>query len=113
MTGSTQAGQSIASHAGAALKKAVLELGGSDPYIILEDADLETAVETCVNSRLINGGQSCISAKRFVIVASVFKEFEEEICGQNADAAHGPRCMKVSIWGLWHVMICVPIWIGK
>jgi len=76
LTGSTQAGKSIASHAGAVLKKIVLELGGSDPYIILEDADLENAVEACVNSRLINGGQSCISAKRFIVVASIFKEFE-------------------------------------
>jgi len=77
LTGSTGAGRSIASRAGAMLKKTVLELGGSDPYIILEDADLESAVETCVNSRLINGGQSCISAKRFIVVDPVFKEFAE------------------------------------
>ena len=72
LTGSTGAGKSIASHAGAVLKKAVLELGGSDPYIILEDADLENAVEVCVDSRLINCGQSCISAKRFIVADSCF-----------------------------------------
>jgi len=90
LTGSTGAGRSIASHAGGVLKKAVLELGGSDPYIILEDADLESAVETCVNSRLINGGQSCISAKRFIVVASVFKEFEERFIAKMQMQRMGP-----------------------
>jgi succinate-semialdehyde dehydrogenase/glutarate-semialdehyde dehydrogenase len=60
----------VAARAGAALKKTVLELGGSDPYLILEDADLESAVESCVSSRLVNGGQSCIAAKRFVLPES-------------------------------------------
>jgi succinate-semialdehyde dehydrogenase/glutarate-semialdehyde dehydrogenase len=76
-TGSTPVGRDIAAHAGRALKKAVLELGGSDAYVVLADADLEKAATACANSRAINAGQSCISAKRFIVEASVFERFEE------------------------------------
>ncbi|WP_158994986.1 NAD-dependent succinate-semialdehyde dehydrogenase [Mucilaginibacter sp. L196] len=77
ITGSTSAGQKVAQKAGSLLKKTVLELGGSDAYIILEDADLDKAAEICVNSRIINSGQSCIAAKRFIVVKAVAKQFTE------------------------------------
>lgn len=74
-TGSTRGGKAIAALAGASLKKYVLELGGSDPYVVLKDADLEKAAEICVNTRLTNAGQSCVAAKRFIIEESVIQEF--------------------------------------
>ena len=76
LTGSTPAGQKVASAAGAVLKKCVLELGGSDAYIVLEDADVREAAEACATSRMINGGQSCIAAKRFIVHRSIVREFE-------------------------------------
>ena len=76
LTGSTEAGKKVASIAGANIKKSVLELGGSDPYLILEDADVDLAVEKCAQSRLINSGQSCIGAKRFIVSSKIKKEFE-------------------------------------
>ncbi len=76
LTGSTAAGRAVAKFAGDRLKKSVLELGGSDPYLVLEDADLDLTVETCAAARLINSGQSCIAAKRFIVVDAVREEFE-------------------------------------
>ncbi len=89
LTGSTPAGRSVASAAGEALKKSVLELGGSDPYIILDDADVKTAARLCVSSRLINAGQSCIGAKRFIAVESVYDQFRDEFVRLMAAAKYG------------------------
>ncbi len=77
LTGSVPAGKAVAAIAGSVLKKTVLELGGSDPYIILKDADLRLTADNCTTARLINGGQSCIAAKRFIIVEKIYDEFEK------------------------------------
>jgi len=77
LTGSTEAGKKVAEQAGKLIKKTVLELGGSDPYVILEDADLKKAAKICAEARLINNGQSCIAAKRFIVVKTVEEQFTQ------------------------------------
>jgi succinate-semialdehyde dehydrogenase/glutarate-semialdehyde dehydrogenase len=79
LTGSVAAGRSVASIAGAALKKCVLELGGSDAYVVLHDADVARAAKVCAAARMVNGGQSCIAGKRFIVVHGIRRAFEEAL----------------------------------
>ena len=79
LTGSTEVGRQVAAVAGAAMKRGVFELGGSDPYVVLADADLERAAELCAESRLYNSGQSCVAAKRFIVVEAARQEFTERL----------------------------------
>ena len=79
LTGSVEAGRSVATVAGSALKKCVLELGGSDAYVVLEDADIHAAAKIAAAARMVNGGQSCIAGKRFVVVGSVVEPFERAL----------------------------------
>lgn len=92
LTGSTAVGQRVAARAGAAMKKGVFELGGSDAYVILADADLDLAADLCAESRLYNSGQSCVAAKRFIVVERVRARFEEKFCAALASRRLGdPR----------------------
>ena len=79
LTGSVSAGKSVATAAGSVLKKCVLELGGSDAYIVLEDADIAAAAKLAATARMVNGGQSCIAGKRFVVVRSILEPFEKAL----------------------------------
>jgi acyl-CoA reductase-like NAD-dependent aldehyde dehydrogenase len=89
LTGSDEAGRRVGEASGRAIKKTVLELGGSDPFIVLSDADLAAAVETGVRARFQNAGQSCIAAKRFIVEAPVVDEFQERFVAAVRDLRVG------------------------
>jgi succinate-semialdehyde dehydrogenase / glutarate-semialdehyde dehydrogenase len=84
LTGSEPAGAAVASTAGKLIKKTVLELGGSDPFVVMPSASFEVAVSTAVTARCINNGQSCIAAKRFIVHDRIFDRFERELIGRMA-----------------------------
>jgi succinate-semialdehyde dehydrogenase / glutarate-semialdehyde dehydrogenase len=89
LTGSGPAGRAVASKAGGLLKKTVLELGGSDPYLVLEDADVEQAAAVSAKARLVNSGQSCIAGKRFIVVDKLRRQFEERFVAHMSAAKVG------------------------
>ena len=89
LTGSTRAGRAVAAAAGSVIKKTVLELGGSDPSVVLADADLDVAAEACVTSRLNNSGQSCIAAKRLIVVDNVRDDFQTRVVDRMCQAILG------------------------
>jgi acyl-CoA reductase-like NAD-dependent aldehyde dehydrogenase len=89
VTGSVETGKRVASLAAERMKKFVLELGGNDPFIVLEDADLRSAVEGAVKGRIVNSGQSCIAAKRFIVVSEVSEEFTDMLVEAVSDLATG------------------------
>ena len=89
LTGSPTAGKVIGELAGKNLKKAVLELGANDAYMVLEDADVELAVDMCVKGRLYNNGETCIAAKRFIVVDAVFEEFKKGFVSKMSAIKHG------------------------
>ena len=97
ITGSTPAGRSVAKTAGENLKKTVLELGGSDPYLILEDANITKAVDACINGRILNTGQSCISAKRIIVIKSVYPNVLQKIEEKLSEKIMGDPLDEVDI----------------
>jgi len=96
LTGSGRAGAEVAAQAGRFLKKTVLELGGSDPYLVLADADLALAARVSAQSRLINAGQSCIAAKRFIVVEAVRADFEARFIAAMREAVVGDPLLEAT-----------------
>lgn len=89
LTGSPAAGEIIGSKAGENLKKSVLELGSNDAYIVLEDADLENAVKQCVTGRVYNNGETCVAAKRFIVVDAIYDRFRDAFVNAMKDVKYG------------------------
>jgi succinate-semialdehyde dehydrogenase/glutarate-semialdehyde dehydrogenase len=95
ITGSVQAGREVARAAGQALKKVVLELGGADAYLVLDDADVDHAAQVCAAARMVNAGQSCVAGKRFIVHSSIREAFErafvEKISAWQIGDPHDPK----------------------
>ncbi len=89
LTGSVAAGRSVATAAGSVLKKSVLELGGSDAYVILEDADVQAAAKVAATARMVNGGQSCIAGKRFIVVREILRAFRRGSRSRDVRVRYG------------------------
>jgi succinate-semialdehyde dehydrogenase/glutarate-semialdehyde dehydrogenase len=111
LTGSEKAGASVSAIAGEEIKKTVLELGGSDPFVVLEDADLDLAVDKAVAARMLNTGQSCIAAKRFIVHQSIYDQFKEQLVTKlsalkqgdpfSDDTDYGPLCKEEAAQNLF------------
>ena len=99
LTGSDLAGREVAAKAGSLLKKTVLELGGSDPYVVLEDADVDAAASTCAASRMINAGQSCIAAKRFIVHTAVYDAWLERFVAAMSAVEMGDPLQEETMLG--------------
>jgi len=112
LTGSVAAGRAVAAEAGRALKKTVLELGGADAYLVLEDADIAGAAKVAATARMVNAGQSCVAGKRFIVVDEIAEAFEAALV-REMSALHpgGPERAKTRAWGPWSasrpVTICM------
>ncbi len=110
LTGSTEAGMAVGRLAGKALKKTVLELGGSDPYLVLADADVPAAAAACAKSRLLNSGQSCVAAKRFIVIDSILPDFEACLREELARPLLGdPLDDRTDLGPLVHARSCAEI----
>lgn len=99
MTGSSEGGKVIAQKAAAELKKTVLELGSNDAYLVLSDADVAMAAETCIQGRIYNNGETCVAAKRFVVVESVYEEFKEAFVKGMAAIETGDPTLRETTMG--------------
>ena len=112
-TGSSRGGREVAITAGKNLKKSVLELGGSDAYIVLADADIEKAAKTCVQARLVNCGQSCVAGKRFIVQRSVAVRFLETYIAEMKKAQLAPLAHKKFQKGIHEQVEKMKNWGGK